>query len=79
MPTNEKSLCIQSDSSVHYSLLKKSDTTTGNDRTPFLYVHAPHTQNKKNPSISRFEVFRHDQTLCGKPDLFIQNNVLTFW
>ena len=31
-------------------------------------MHAPHTQNPNNSSLSRFEVFSNAQTFCGKPD-----------
>ena len=43
-------------------------TSSGIKDTSFSYIHAPHTQNPHNPSLSRFELFRHTQTFCGKPE-----------
>ena len=53
---------------VHSSHSTKSDTTSGNKGTAHPYIHAPHTQNSNNLSLSRFEVFPKAQTFCGKPD-----------
>ena len=50
---------IETDSFVHTSVPKKSDTTTGIKGTPFPCVHAPHTRNSPNRSFSRYEVFPH--------------------
>ena len=47
---------------------KKTNRTTGNKGTYYLYVHAPHTQNPQNPSLPRFEVFPNAQTFYGKPE-----------
>ena len=59
---------IETDSFVHSSHSTKSDTTSGNKGTAHPYIHAPHTQNPNNPSLSRFEVYPYAQTFCGKPD-----------
>ena len=59
---------IETDSFIHSSLPNKSDTTFGIKGTSFPYIHAPHTQNPHNPSLSRFELFPHTQTFCGKPE-----------
>ena len=48
---------IETDSFVQSSHPKKPDTTSGFKVTSYPYVHAPHTQNQHNPSLSRFEVF----------------------
>ena len=49
---------IETDSFVHSSI----------KGTSYPYVHAPHAQNPRNPSFSRFEVFPNAQTFCGKPE-----------
>ena len=59
---------IETDSFVHSSPPKKPDTTTGIKGTSYPDVHAPHTQNPHNPSLSRFGVFPNAQTFCGKPE-----------
>ena len=59
---------IETDSFVHSSLPNKSDISSGIKDTSFPYIHAPHTQNPHNPSLSRFELFPHTQTFCGKPE-----------
>ena len=59
---------IETDSFVHSSHSTKSDTTSGIKGTAHPYIHAPHSQNPNNPSLSRFEVFSNAQTFCGKPD-----------
>ena len=59
---------------VHSFFPNKTDTH-GIEGIPFPYVHAPHTQNPHNPSLSRFEVFAHDQTLCSNS---LHHNILTF-
>ena len=53
---------------IHSPLPNKSDTPSGIKGTPFLYIHAPHTQNPHNPSLSRFELVPHTQTFFGKPE-----------
>ena len=53
---------IETDSFIHSSLPKKSDTSYGIKGTSFPYIHVPHTQNPQNPSLS------HTQTFCGKPE-----------
>ena len=59
---------IETDSFIQSSLPSKTDTSSGIKGTSFLYIHAPHTQNPHNPSLSRFELFLHTQTFCGKPE-----------
>ena len=58
---------IETDSFIHSSVPNKTDTSSGIKGTSFPYLHAPHTQNPHNPSLSRFEFFLHTQTFCGKP------------
>ena len=70
---------IETDYFVHSSHSTKPDATSGNKGTAHPYVHAPHTQNPNNSSLSRFEVFSNAQTFRGKPDLFILHNTLIFW
>ena len=60
---------IETDSFVPSSTPNKSDTTYGIKGTRITYIHAPHTQNPKGPSLSRFEIFPHAQTFCSKPEL----------
>ena len=57
---------IETDFFVHSSLPNKTDTSSRIKGTS--YIHAPHTQNPHNPSLSRFELFPHTQTFCGKPE-----------
>ena len=59
---------IETDSFIHSSLPNKSDTSYGIKGISFPFIHAPHTQNTHNPSLSRFELFPHTQTFCGKPE-----------
>ena len=61
---------VEPDSFVHSPLPKKTDTSSGMKGTSFPYIHAPHTQNLHNPSLSPFELFPHSQTFCGKPETF---------
>ena len=51
---------------VHSSLPNTSATTSGIKGTRFPYVRAPHAQNPHNPGLSRFEIFQHAETFCGK-------------
>ena len=51
-----------------FTLPNKSDTSYEIKGTSFPYIHAPHTQNQHNSSLSRFELFPHTQTFCGKPE-----------
>ena len=53
---------IETGSFIHSSLPNKTDTSSGIKGTSFPYIHAPHTQNPHNPSLSRFELFPHTQT-----------------
>ena len=64
----EETYWIEADSFVHSSIPNNSDTTYGIKGTSFPYIHAPHTQNRRNPSLLRFEVFPHAQTFCSKPE-----------
>ena len=64
---------------VHISLSTNSDTTSGIKGTSLPYVHAPHTQNPYNPSLSRFEVFPNAQTCCGKPDPLYSTQYSDLW
>ena len=59
---------IETDSFVHCSHSTKPEATFGFKGTAHPYVHAPHTQNPNNSSLSRFEVFPNAHTFCGKPD-----------
>ena len=59
---------IETDSLLYSSHSTKLEATPGNKSTAHPYVHAPHTQNPNNPSLSRFEIFPNAQTFCGKPD-----------
>ena len=61
---------VETDSSVHFSIPNKTDTTQGIKGTRLLNAHAPHAQNPHNPSLSRFEIFSHVQTFCDKPEPF---------
>ena len=58
---------IKTGSFVLSSVPKKSDTTSGIKGSSYPFVHAPHTQNPHNPSLS-CEVFANAQTFRGKPD-----------
>ena len=57
---------IETDSFVQSSHSTKSDTTSCIKGKAHTYIHAPHTQNPNNRSISRFEVFPNAQTFFGK-------------
>ena len=59
---------IETDSFSHSSSPNKIDTSSGMKGTSFPYLRAPHTQNPHNSSLSRFELFPHTQTFCGKPE-----------
>ena len=59
---------IETDSFVHSSIPNKPDTTFGIKGTRFPYVHAPHTQNPHNSSLSVSEIFPHAQTFCSKAE-----------
>ena len=59
---------IEADSFIHSALPNETDTSVGIKGTSFPYIHAPHTQNPQNPSLSCFELFPHTQTFCGKPE-----------
>ena len=60
---------IETDSFVHSPHSTKPKATSGIKGAAHPYVHAPHTQNPNNPSLSRFEVkFRNVQIFCGKPE-----------
>ena len=59
---------IETDSFVHCSKPNYSFTTYAIKGTRFPYVHAPHTQNPHNPSLSCLEIFQHAQTFCSKPE-----------
>ena len=59
---------IETDSFSHSSLPNKTDTSSGMKGTSLPYIHAPHTQNPHTASLSRFELFPHTQTFCGKPE-----------
>ena len=59
---------VETDSFVHSSHSIKPEAASGFKGTIHPHVHAPHTQNPNNPSLSRFEVFPNAQTFCGKPD-----------
>ena len=59
---------IETVSFIHSSLPNKTDTFSGIKGTSFPYTHAPHTKNPHNLSLSRFELFPHTQTICGKPE-----------
>ena len=59
---------IETDTFIHSSLPKKLDTSSGMKGTSFPYFHESHTQNPHNPSLSRFQLFPHSQTFCGKPE-----------
>ena len=65
MTKNEENYWIETDSFVHSSISKKTDTTSGIEGTPFAYEHAPRTQKPHDPSFSRFEVFPLSQTFCS--------------
>ena len=59
---------LETDSFVHSSHSIKPEAAPGLKGTIHSHVHAPHTQNPNNPSLSRFEVFPNAQSFCGKPD-----------
>ena len=59
---------IETDSFVHSSHSTKPEVIPGTKDRIHPPVHAPHTQNPKTPSLSRFEVFPNAQTFSGKPD-----------
>ena len=60
---------IETDSFIHSSHPKKPNTISVIEGTSYPHVHAPHTQNPHNHSLSRLEVFPNAQTLCGKSEL----------
>ena len=59
---------VETDSFVQSSHSIKPEAASGFKGTIHPHVHAPHTQNSNNLSLSRFEVFPNAQTFCGKPD-----------
>ena len=59
---------IETNSFIQSSLPILSDNSSGMKGTSFPYIHAPHTQNPHNPSLSHFELFPHTQRICGKPE-----------
>ena len=59
---------IETDSFVHSSHSFKREAASGVKGTIHPHVHAPHTQNPNNPSLSPFEVFPNAQALRGKTD-----------
>ena len=59
---------IGTESFIHSSHLTKHNTTSGIKGTSYPYIHAPHTQNPHNPSLSRFEIIPNAQTFCDKPE-----------
>ena len=65
MTKSEDRYWIETDSFVHSSHSTNPDVTSGIKGTAHPYVHAPHTQNPNNPSLSRFEVVPTAQTFCG--------------
>ena len=75
MTKTEDKYWVDTDSFVHSSIPKKSDTTHGNKGTRFPYVHAPYAQNPHNPSLSRFEIFPHAQTYCSEPITSLSNTM----
>ena len=62
----------------HFSLPNKSDISFGIKFSSFPYLHAPHTQNQHNPSLSKLELFPHTQTFCGKPEPLHLHNTQIF-
>ena len=64
----EERFWMETNSFLHSSTPKNSDDITGKKGTPYPYVHAPHTQNPQNSSLSRLEKSSQAQTFCGKPD-----------
>ena len=64
---NEDRYWIETDSFGHSSHSTKLDATSGIKGTAHPYVHAPHTQNPNNPSLSRYKVFLNAQTFYVKP------------
>ena len=63
---------------IHSSHPKKPNITSGNKGTSYPYVHAPHTQNRQNPSLSRFEVFQMLKHFVVNLNLCILHNTLIF-
>ena len=59
---------IETDSFLHSSLPNKTHNSSGIKGASFPYIHAPHTQNPHIPSLSRFELFPHNQTFFDKPE-----------
>ena len=78
MTKNQDRYWIETDSFVNCLHSRKPEATSGIKSTIHPHVHAPHTQNPINPSLSRFEVFPNAQMFCGKPDplYFTQHSVL---
>ena len=79
MTKNDDRYWIETDSFIHSSLPNKSDTSYEIKGTSFPYIHAPHTENPHNPSLSRFELFQHTQTFCGKAEPFHSTQNLDFF
>ena len=69
---------IESESFVLSSHSTKPDATSGIKGTAHPYVHAPHTQNPNNPSLSRFEDFQMLKLSVENLTLFILHNTLIF-
>ena len=68
MTTIEHKCWVEYDSFVHSLIPNKPDTTYDIKETRFPYVRAPHTQNPHNHSLSRFEVFPHNQSFYSEPE-----------
>ena len=47
---------IETDSFVYFSHSTKPEATFGIKGTAHPYIHAPHTQDPNNPSVSCFEI-----------------------
>ena len=58
---------IETDSFVPSSYSTKPEATSSFIGTAHAFLHAPNTQNPKNPSLSRFEIIPNAQNFCGKP------------
>ena len=59
---------VETDYFVDSSISNKTDLSHGIEGARFPHVHAPHSQNQHNPSLSRFEILPHAQTFCSKPE-----------
>ena len=74
----EERFWMETNSFLHSSIPKYSDDITGKKGTPYPYVHAPHTQNPHNSSLSRLKKVHKLKLFEVNQTLYIQLKILTF-